>query len=95
MLIRSQGKMGIINLDCVEAVGIVDEYIIRAYAGNTVYGLGEYSTEEKALKVLDMIQKKYLEYENFGGKVLNQYSAVSPFSFVPPKVFQMPQDSEV
>ena len=43
--------------------------------------LGEYSTEEKALKVLDMIQGLIL-YTYYGGTE-------------PKKLFQMPQDDEV
>ena len=51
--------------------------------------LATYSTEEKAIKVLDMIQNKYFEHmtvEN-NGAIVNVLER--------PKVFKMPQDSEV
>ena len=55
---------------------------IRYFSGGgmeTVGLLGQYSTEEKAIKVLDMIQKRYSEF------CCNQFCSV----------FEMPQDSEV
>ena len=58
--------------------------------------LATYSTEEKAIKVLDMIQKEYLKHiYGAGGEMATRDIYISPFAFIPPKVFQMPQDSEV
>lgn len=53
------------------------------------YLLGEYSTEEKAQKAMEMLKEKYLEpaYQNYIG---NDEKA-----FYNTKVFQFPQDSEV
>ena len=77
MLIRSQDKKAIVNLDRtlhirVEGHRKLDEgcYISRyTYEGGPNVWfieaehltIGEYSTEEKALNVLDMIQKTYEE----------------------------------
>lgn len=63
MLIRSQDKKVIINLDNVSQVrtgGMADQRII-VFADDLVIVLGEYYTEEKAIKVLDMIQDAYKE----------------------------------
>lgn len=45
--------------------------------------LGTYSTKEKAMKVLDMIQERLFYIERFGAHHTNEI------------VFQMPQDEEV
>lgn len=47
--------------------------------------IGEYSTEEKALKVLDMICEK-IKIAEFN---------VEPIFYVVNQIFQMPQDNEV
>ena len=49
--------------------------------------IGEYSTEEKALKVLDMIHDDICE--------LSDHVAIFSNMLTGPKVFQMPQDDEV
>ena len=106
MLIRSQGKMGIVNLDCVEAVGIEKDNTIRAYGNDRVYELGEYSTEEKAIKVLDMIQSAYAKCESvkalsngtmvdLAGKFNQKQSDDFINDHRATFVFQMPQDDEV
>ena len=64
----------------------IDGYIIYSMDNaNTI--LGAYSTEEKAIKVLDMIEDAYLN--------CNHSSMMWNYAFVENKVFQMPQDSEV
>lgn len=89
MLIRSQDKARLINLNNVEKVGIygmvgnsytdLDDdkskcFVIEVHSAR----LGEYCTKETAIKVLDIIQDAW---ENQSEKF--RYS------------FQMPQDSEV
>ena len=97
MLIRTQDKKSIINLDNVDTISIEhaleNRMRIKYYAGaiDTVGILGEYSTEEKTIKVLDMIQKKYLEY----GTLASHFGSNIESVFNIPKVFEMPQDSEV
>ena len=46
--------------------------------------LGEYSAEEKAIKVLDMIAEQYAGYSRRYGGDCSMYA-----------VFEMPQDEEV
>lgn len=58
--------------------------------------LGTYSTEEKAIKVLDMIQEEYLKHiYGTGGEMATADIYIQPFAFIPPKVFQMPSDEEI
>lgn len=98
MIIRSQDKKGIVNFANIEAVKLNEiqisisndwwDFEISYYNSNgNVELLGTYSTKEKAIKVLDMIQRAYgksfeEERNNYIG---HRYNVV----------FQMPQDSEV
>ena len=87
MLIRSQDKKSITN--CLELKivdGIVEGEDICTSGGKF---LGHYSTEEKAIKVLDMICEKYQEpiCEN----EIEDYVKLSYENII----FQMPQDEEV
>ena len=93
MLIRSQDKSRLINLDntqelrfweCAQGFGITD----------CVCTIGYYSTREKSLKVLDMIQEAYSEYQimlNFSVSYLHEFKEKTD-GFA---IFQMPKDSEV
>ena len=63
MFIRSQNRDVLVNVNdiCFNKLNIHSEiiYQFRCYGyGDDYYILGEYSTEEKALKVLDEIQKR-------------------------------------
>ncbi len=95
MLIRSQNKKRIANFNNCNLVTINPNC---TYVNITIDGIviGTYSTEEKAIKVLDMIQDEYAKhFYSQGGQMATANYYVPPFAFVPPKVFQMPQDSEV
>ena len=90
MIIRSQDKKSTttdLNLEIHHESWDSKEWEI----GNNAIGvIGTYSTEEKAIKVLDMITNAYTQYatiERGFGEVLVMYNL--------PKCFQMPQDSEV
>lgn len=86
MLIRSQDKKSFTtNLD-LSVMEIAKRHEIVDGKRNTV---AIYSTEEKAIKVLDMIQEKFQEpiYQNdIGDNEMAIYKNV---------VFQMPKDEEV
>lgn len=87
MLIRSQGKRILINMNNVSSIEVGDnELRIFADDGETIYDLGSYSTKEKAMKVLDMIQEAYERYE---------YEKVFKTGLTLFETFQMPADSEV
>ena len=86
MLIRSQDKKSFTtNLDLL-VMEIAKRHEIVDGKKNTV---AIYSTEDKAIKVLDMIQEKFQEpiYQNdIGDNEIAIYKNV---------VFQMPKDEEV
>lgn len=72
MFIRSQNRDVLVNVNdiCFNKLNIHLEiiYQFRCYGyGDDYYILGEYSTEEKAFKVLDEIQKRteYLCHKAF------------------------------
>ena len=92
MLIRTQNKQNIFNFNSINGIGFSNYYqgceLFIAGAG-LEYTLGQYSSKEKALKVLDMIEAKYLEpvyISDIGG---NEYAKYEH------KVFHMPTDDEV
>ena len=61
MLIRSQNKRILINMNNVSSLEVSDnELRIFADNGEAIYDIGEYSTKAKAIKVLDMIQEAYV-----------------------------------
>ena len=90
MIIRSQNKKAIVNLNMVDTIEERDNQI-RYFSGGgmeTVGLLGQYFTEEKAIKVLDMICAFYIRMVDVTNNIVQ---ATKEDSYV----FQMPQDSEV
>lgn len=92
MLIRSQDRKVIAVLENCDAVSIYEAnhiYHIVTYNGTkeSRESIGEYSTEEKVIKVLDMIQNSYQYCE--------ECKYIGAGASQPEFVFQMPQDSEV
>lgn len=109
MLIRSQDKSRLINLDntqelrfweCAQGFGITD----------CVCTIGYYSTREKAMKVLDMIQEAYgdSEYTKYVIPEVCRILSIKPKTeenkahagelgemLKKGMTFQMPEDSEV
>ena len=87
MLIRSQNKRILINMNNVSSIEVGDnELRIFTDDGETIYDLGSYSTKAKAMKVLDMIQEAYERYE---------YEKVFKTGLTLFETFKMPEDSEV
>mgnify|MGYP007107248037 CR=1 FL=1 len=89
MLIRSQNSEILINFNTLAGIEITEgpiKTIITSYITGCSYLLGEYSTREKALKVLDMIQEAYCEFM----AIRNDDMWCGKES-----AFQMPEDSEV
>ena len=86
MWIRSQDKTGLIKSDCI----ILNKNEIRAttQADGFLITIGEYSSQEKVLKVLDMIQE-CIEHNN------SHHNARIGVPYLEYNVFQMPLDSEV
>lgn len=97
MLIRSQDKRMIVNFDnicTVSAFPEKDSEDIYVEDGTGSLMAGKYSTKAKAMKVLDMIQEAYSEYQimlNFSASYLHEFKEKTD-GFA---IFQMPEDSEV
>ena len=113
MLIRSQDKRMIVNFDnicTVSAFPEKDSEDIYVEDGTGSLMVGRYSTKEKAMKVLDMIQEAYVDYQTTH-TVSNGLATMSLFvdcsdetnelymkvqnALGKVTVFQMPEDSEV
>ena len=93
MLIRSQDKSRFINLDNTRELRF---WVCSQgfYITDCVCPIGCYSTKGKAMKVLDMIQEAYSEYQimlNFSVSYLHEFKEKTD-GFA---IFQMPEDSEV
>ena len=112
MLIRSQDRMSLVKFEniVVNINNINGKEIIcwsQMNPGEDEYiSLGHYSTKAKAMKVLDMIQAAYVEYEMF----LQTFMGIASVRVTTTEkeildkkkkdikkkaIFQMPQDSEV
>lgn len=71
--------------------------IISVWTLDNVYGsLARYSTEEKAVKAMEMCREKYLSrMELDGGYDIVNKCYVQPNYWVLPNVFQFPKEEEV
>ena len=86
MWIRTQDKEMIIDCSTVE-IGLEEQNTI--WCGG--YVLGTYSTKEKALKVLDMIEDRINQNEEFAAQGERDHGYMRLIKFV----YQMPLDSDV
>jgi hypothetical protein len=94
MLIRSQNKEVLATLELLFDVEVSGGVISARRDMSWCCLLGEYSTKAKAMKVLDMIQEAYSEYQimlNFSVSYLHEFKEKTD-GFT---IFQMPEDSEV
>lgn len=81
MLIRSQDKRMIVNFDnicTVSAFPEKDSDDIYVEDGTGSLMVGRYSTKEKAMKVLEMIQEAYMEYKS--GEIVGNGLAGSAYT---------------
>lgn len=89
MIIRSQDKTMIVNLKNIANLHISGKRIKVVYfQGDCADDIAEYSTEEKAIKVLDMICN-FANEKHYEKVVTEQCGCIGGV------VFEMPQDSEV
>ena len=117
MLIRSQDKTAlvkfeniVINLKLPDSLNVICWSLQDAQRNGGYFILGKYSTKEKAMKVLDMIQEAYADAELIPMTVPNigKMFAEAPASkenellaeamgkvLMNKMIFQMPEDSEV
>ena len=113
MLIRSQDKEMIVNVDAINHILVDEAYRLNGSLYDVCADgmrLGYYSTKAKAIKVLDMIQKRYSDYQTTH-TVSNGLATISLFvdcsdeinelymkvqnALGKTVVFQIPEDSEV
>lgn len=94
MLIRSQNKEVLVAFEFLPDIEVSGGVIsVRRNIGWCCL-LREYSTKAKAVKVLDMIQEAYSEYQimlNFSASYLHEFKEKTD-GFA---IFQTPEDSEV
>ena len=106
MLIRSQNKRILINMNNVSSIEVGDnELRIFADDGETIYDLGSYSTKAKAMKVLDMIQEAYADEKLVDYTKYLQRKEIEKIDdstilalrneLMKKAVFQMPEDGSV
>lgn len=108
MLIRSQDRETLINFNNSIVVNIIDiEGIVKMICSYSCedYVIGRYSSNEKAMKVLDMIQEAYTNGKvaqilSYGLRMvpteeINEAGKIIKNAIQSSTVFQMPEDSEV
>jgi hypothetical protein len=117
MLIRSQDKTAlvkfeniVVNLKLPDSLNIICWSLQDAQRSGGYFILGKYSTKEKAMKVLDMIQEAYPDAklneillsdvckatnESQMGKDNTLIAKTIRKGFMKKMIFQMPEDSEV
>lgn len=117
MLIRSQDKTAlvkfeniVVNLKLPDSLNVICWSWQDAQRSGGYFILGKYSTKEKAMKVLDMIQEAYADAELIPmtvpniGKMFAEASASKENELLAEAmgkalmnkmIFQMPEDSEV
>lgn len=81
MLIRSQDRIAIINVDNVFNISVRDingTTVIHIGSSSSCCIIAEYSTKAKAMKVLDMIQEAYMDYES--GEIISNGLAGSAYT---------------
>ena len=94
MLIRGQNKEVLVAFESLPNIEVSGRVISARRDMGRCCLLGEYSTKAKAIKVLDMIQEAYSEYQimlNFSVSYLHEFKEKTD-GFA---IFQMPEDSEV
>lgn len=91
-IISQDGRFDLPYELVVVSIDTVDKMTIIAYAVNSddseIWKLAEYSTKEKAVKVMEMLRTEYGNYKQARNDTFY-------FAFNYPKVFRFPQDSEV
>lgn len=85
MLIRSQDKTAlvkfeniVVNLKLPDSLNVICWSLQDAQRSGGYFILGRYSTKEKAMKVLDMIQDAYMEYKS--GEIVGNGLAGSAYT---------------
>lgn len=83
MWVRSQDKILLINCNSFELLSYEENSVFVIWGSNNNW-LGQYTTQEKALKVLDMLEQ-----------CVSGFTDEETSEFYNYGVFQIPQDDEV
>lgn len=95
MFVRSQNRRTLINLEYSSLYINRNNLIFATQFGEPIH-IGTYSTEEKALKVLDMIVKRTQSCTKLIKTIRPAtLHAFEPYESISEVVIQMPQDDEV
>lgn len=90
MWVRSQNKEILINANSFRIMEDFNSYcIVYDFYDGELYYLGEYSTKEKAMKVMYSIQ------DQIGFLEMLKLHAFTPVNGTDQFIFQMPEDEEV
>lgn len=93
---RIISQSGRFDIPYEKAVVYLEYESVIAKVGDERYAMGNYSTEEKAVKAMEMLREKYeSRMELDGGYDIVHKCYVQPNFWVLPKVFQFPQDEEI
>lgn len=95
MWIRSQDKECLVNCICddVNYLSVDELDVCYGKIGNMYIILGAYSTKEKAMKVLDMIQEKICH--RYVDSIIDDLDIGNFEAIFERGVFEMPKDEEV
>lgn len=107
MLIISQDRMTVVNLDAVARFGVScipvpdeeprpdSEWAILADMSRPVNGaiLGRYKSKKRAAEVLEQIVDTYKQhvFNTAGYDPRGANAYIQPFGYIPPKVYTMPE----
>lgn len=96
MLILSQDKTMLLNLDHITRIKNTGGEIIAVDDNRVTNTLGTYETTDRAAQVVMEIATKYGQYMKVeGGPIYTKPGGyVQPILFDPPKVYEMPQSGE-
>lgn len=94
-IISQDGRVDFPYEQFVVAIDATNEATILAFPVSVTddvhFNLAEYSTKEKAEKVVEMLRTEYGNYK----QAIDRNGQLLAYSFNYPKVFRFPQDSEV
>lgn len=100
-IISQDGAIDIPYERFIISVNIQNQGEIIAWTGNNISDdecivIAIYSSREKAQKAMEMLREEYgKHFFGQGGAMATENFYVPPFAFIPPKVFQFPQDEDV
>ena len=100
-LISQNGAIDVPYERFIISVNMQEQSEIIAWTGNHISDdecivMASYSSKEKAEKAMEMLREEYgKHFVGQGGAMATANFYVPPFAFIPPKVFQFPQDEDV